>query len=72
VSIISLESKTTDLLSSPPIYKNEKLEQMIKENENKSELSLEDRNLTDDDMEIVGYYALRNNKVSEVLFVFSY
>jgi hypothetical protein len=68
---IFLESKTTSLLSSPPKYKNQQLEQMIKENENKSKLDLEKRNLTDDDMEIVGYYVLRNNKVSDVLFVFS-
>jgi hypothetical protein len=68
---IFLESKTTSLLSSPPKYKNQQLEQKIKENENKSVLDLSKLDLTTDDMQIVGYYALRNNKVSDVLFVFS-
>jgi hypothetical protein len=70
--LISLESKTTDLLLSPPIYKNQKLEQWIKLNGNNLELDLGCLDLTDDDMKIVGYYLLRNNKVCEVLFVFSY
>jgi hypothetical protein len=68
---ISLESKTTSLSSSPPKYKNQKLEQKIKENENKSVLDLKKLDLTDNDMEIVGYYILRNNKVSDVLLIFS-
>jgi hypothetical protein len=69
---ISLESKTTNLLSSPPKYKNQQLEQEIKENENESVLDLRELDLTDDDMEIVDYYLLRNNKVSDVLLIYSY
>jgi hypothetical protein len=56
--------KPTPSLPSPPNYKNEKLEQTINENKNKSELNLGRKELTDDDMAIVAYYLLRNNKVS--------
>jgi hypothetical protein len=49
---------------SPPKYKNAKLEQKINENKNASELDLSESEITDEDMEIVGYYALQNNKVS--------
>jgi hypothetical protein len=55
------------LLSSPPKYKNPKLEQEIKENEEQSNVYLGNDDLTDADMEIVGYYLLRNNKVSDVI-----
>ncbi len=67
---ISLEPKITNLLSSPPTYKNQKLEQKINENKNESSLRLDCSKLIDDDMEIVGYYALRNNKVNNVFFDF--
>jgi hypothetical protein len=66
--LTSLESKPiTSLLSSPPIYKNPKLEQKINKHKDKSDLFFYGEKLTDADMEIVGYYLLRNNKVSDVI-----
>ncbi len=64
---ISLESKTTSQLPSPPRHKNPKLEQTIKKNIEQSELSLTYEGLTDDDMEIVAYYLLQNNQVNHLL-----
>jgi hypothetical protein len=64
---ISLESKTTNQLPSPPRHKNPKLEQTIKKNIEQSELSLNYESLTDDDMEIVAYYLLQNNQVNHLL-----
>jgi hypothetical protein len=55
-------------LSSLPQYKNPGLEHKINENKDKLELYLSDQGLTDDDMEIVAYYVLKNNKVSNVVF----
>ncbi|CAF3675920.1 unnamed protein product [Rotaria sordida] len=57
------KSKTTTLLPSPPAYKNRALQQMIDENNNNSVLYLSNEQLIDDDMEIVSYYLLRNNRV---------
>ena len=61
---ISLESKPATLLSSPPKYKNQKLEQWINANKNEVEIYLGELSLSDEDMEIVGYYVLANNKVN--------
>ncbi len=60
-----LESKPKPTPSNPsPLdYKNPRLEQTINENKNKSEIDLNSKKLTDDDMAIVAYYLLRNNKV---------
>lgn len=68
--LIILESKAleTSLLSSPPKYNNQQLEQIIDRNRNESFISLCEKQLTDDDMEIVAYYLLLNNKVSDILF----
>ncbi len=55
---------TPSILASPPKHKNAKLEQTINESKNKSELSLDQQGLTDDDMAIVAYYLLQHNKVS--------
>jgi len=67
-----LEPKTTtSLLSSPPKYKNTKLEQMINENKHKSSLKWDSQSLTDDDMAIIAYYLLQKNKVRNVLLGFS-
>jgi hypothetical protein len=49
------------------MYKNSKLEQTINDKKNESLVDLSGQNLTDNDMEIVGYYLLRNNNVSNVL-----
>jgi hypothetical protein len=67
-----LEPKTTArLLSSPPKHKNPELQEKINENKNELCLILERSNLTNEDMEIVAYYLLQNNKVSNVVFGFS-
>ena len=55
---------TVSLLSSSLTYKNSKLEQTFNENTNKSELSLNRWQLTDDDMGIVAHYLLFTNTVS--------
>jgi len=67
-----LEPKTTaSLLSSPPKHKNPELQEKINEKKNKLYLRLARSNLTNEDMEIVAYYLLQNNKVSNVVFDFS-
>ncbi len=57
-------SKSILSAPSPPQYRNAELEQLIKKNKNSSSLSLRSMGLSDEDMEIVAYYALRNNNVS--------
>jgi hypothetical protein len=66
---IILESNKTTLLSSPSTYTNKKLQQIIDENKSKSNVSLKG-NLTNEDMEIVANYLLRNNTVMNILFIF--
>jgi len=67
-----LETKTTaSLLSSPPKHKNPELQEKINKNKNELDLSLGRSNLTNEDMEIVAYYLLQKNKVSNVVFSFS-
>ena len=61
--------KTTTTLSSPPTYKNPELEQIINENKNEDSLGLGGKDLTGEDIEIVCYYLLRNNKVRNCVFV---
>lgn len=58
---------TVSFLSSPPKHNNPQLEKNINQNKNKSSLDLSSSKLVDEDMCIVGYYLLVNNKVS--LFV---
>lgn len=71
-----LESKRTTTtttatsLLSPPKYTNPELEKMIKENKDGSHLWLDEYRFTDDDMQIVAYYALQYNKVSNIVFIF--
>ncbi|CAF1540590.1 unnamed protein product [Adineta steineri] len=58
----SAESKTTTtVLSKPPTHRNQELEQMIDQNKEKAYLRFYGKNLTDDDMDIMAYYLLRNN-----------
>jgi hypothetical protein len=52
----------------PPQYRNAKLEQIIANTAGSTELKLFYKQLTADDMEIIVYYALRNNKVKTVAF----
>ena len=54
---------TVSLLSSSLKHKNAKLEQKLNENGNKSQLFLNQWQLTDDDMGIVAQYLLFNNTV---------
>jgi hypothetical protein len=51
---------------SPPKYRNPTLEQKIAEQGNQEELKLRSMELTDADMEIVAYYAIRTNKVKQI------
>ena len=51
-----------------PKYKNAELEKRIPKNNNKSGLSLSWEKLTDQDMEIVAYYAIQENTVSHIRF----
>ncbi|CAF3910226.1 unnamed protein product [Rotaria sp. Silwood1] len=53
--------------SSPPKYRNHGLERIIADNKDSSELDLQSKNLTDQDMEIVAYYALCNNQTLKEL-----
>jgi cytochrome c553 len=55
---------TPSLLASPPKHTNAKLEEIINKNKNESKINLNSKQLTDDDMAIVAYYLLKNNKVS--------
>jgi len=50
-----------------PHYENPILEQIIANNNNRSELKLVLMDLTDQDMEIVAHFALRNNRVGNVI-----
>lgn len=69
--LIYLESNTstTSLLSSPPTYKNSKLEEMINREKHESTIRWNYKQLSDNDMEIIAYYLLINNKVSKILFL---
>jgi len=58
------------LESKPTIYRNPELERKINDNKNEPSFSLSWESLTDDDMEIVAYYLLRNNTVSKCLYLF--
>ncbi|CAF1077600.1 unnamed protein product [Adineta steineri] len=54
-------SSTPNAIAHPPKYRNPTLEECIATEQNES-LSLRQRNLTDQDFEIVAYYAIQNNK----------
>lgn len=67
---MSTESKTTNpklkrtlVARQLPEYQNSNLEEIITRNNNNAELKLVLMNLTDQDMEIVAHFALRNNQV---------
>ncbi len=47
-----------------PKHQNATLEKLIAERKDETELSLSWKKLTDEDMEIVAYYALQENRVS--------
>ena len=50
----------------PPLYRNDRLIEMISENRT-GRLDLSEKCLDNNDMEIVAYYALRINKVIELI-----
>jgi hypothetical protein len=66
---IVLESNETISFQSPPKYTNKKLQQKINEKKNDSQVWLSAMKLTCEDMEIVGYYLLKNNTVKIILFI---
>ena len=70
VSFILEPKPTTNIISSPPTHKNPQLQQKIETNKNAQSLDLSSMHLTDDDMQIVVYYFLQNNKVSQHLIYF--
>ncbi len=55
--------------SSPPTYRNYDLERIIANNKESGVLDLYYKHLTDQDMQIVAYYVLRNTKVSQTTYV---
>jgi hypothetical protein len=74
-SILPTEKVTTPVLPQPttaklskPQYRNAELEKLIAKKKDGSELDLYSKQLTAQDMEIVAYYALQENKVSNIVF----
>ncbi len=55
---------------SPPKFQNPTLEQKIAEHGNQKDLKLWSMELTDADMEIVAYYAIRTNKVGRIAEIY--
>ena len=49
-----------------PTYRNEELEQILQQNAASSDLNLDKKNLTDDDMLIVAYFGIQQNTVSTI------
>ncbi len=49
-------------------YQNSLLEELLAEKKGESELNLSSKKLTSQDMEIVAYYAVQENKVSDAVF----
>ena len=63
LTIPSSSQPRTSKLSKPK-YKNANIEKLIADNKDGCELYLTNTGLTDEDMEIVAYYAIQENKVS--------
>jgi len=64
--LTTLEPKPARPPTPPPQYGNPSLERKIANNKDSVELQFTRQSLTDDDMEIVAYYALRKNKVNHI------
>ncbi len=62
------EPNSTQAKLPKPKHQNAQLEQLIAENKGETKLSLNTKELTDEDMKIVAYYALQENTVSNVVF----
>ncbi|CAF3840761.1 unnamed protein product [Rotaria sp. Silwood1] len=78
--ITSVQPKPTEILPTPqpttvklsqPQYRNPDLEKKLADNKNVTMLNLKSMNLTDEDMEIVAYCALRTNTVNAIVLIFS-
>jgi hypothetical protein len=54
---------------SQPTYTNTELQQRIEQNKNKLIACFNEKNLNDQDMELIGYYLLQNNTVINILFL---
>jgi hypothetical protein len=68
IILILSETNLTFPTSSPPTYRNSDLEKIIADNKEAKTLHLDSECLTDQDMEIVAYYVLRNTTVSQTTF----
>ncbi len=66
MSLSFLVPKPVTPTPSPPKLRNPTLEQKIAEHKNQEQLDLSSMKLTDADMEIVVYYAIRTNKVRQI------
>lgn len=64
------EVKKTNLSLSPPTYTNARLQRIINEKKDDVHVDLSYKKLTNEDMEIVSYYLLRNNTVMNIFFIF--
>ncbi len=53
---------------SRPEYRNTELENFIDKNNDKTELNLSGSRWNEEDMKIVAYYLLQENKVSDIVF----
>ncbi|CAF1593699.1 unnamed protein product [Rotaria sp. Silwood1] len=78
--ITSVQPKPTEILPTPqpttvklsqPQCRNLDLEKKLADNKNVTMLNLKSMNLTDEDMEIVAYCALRTNTVNAIVLIFS-
>jgi hypothetical protein len=56
----------------PPCHHNHNLEKLIADRKNHSKLDLRSKRLTNQDAEIIAYYALASNKVSSMIFASCY
>jgi len=63
---IYLEITSIEPKLSKPTYQNEELEQILQQNAANSDLNLDKKNLTDDDMLIVAYFGIQQNTVSTI------
>ncbi len=59
-------------MTSPPVYRNYNLEQIIANAKHSVHVGLGWKELTDQDMEIVAYYVLRSSMVSQMIFVHTF
>jgi hypothetical protein len=66
----SLSTYVLDPLISPHTSTNTRLQQIINQNKDERMISLQDKNLTCKDMEMVAYHLIQNNKVNQYFIYF--